>query len=405
MSVKAHKIQLNPTKTQKLLLHQSFGIARHSYNWALAKWQELYKNGEKTSAYSLIKLQNSIKKTEFPFYLNVSKTAPQYAIHNVEKAFKKMWKEGARYPKFKKKGFKDSFVAVENKQSFSQENNRIWLPRIGWVKCYENLRFEGKVNNVTVRRVANKYYAVVNIDVPDSTLTLKQSLGKNQAIVGVDFGIKTLATFSDGIVISNRKALKINLKSLKRLQRGFSRKVMGSKNRKKQQQRLAKKHWRISNIRRDTIHQATTFLVKNYSTIVIEDLNVKGMAKNRKLSQAISDVGFGEFRRQLEYKSKWYGCELVVADRFFPSSKTCSCCGHKKETLKLSERTFECQSCGISIDRDLNASLNLKNYALRRVNPEVKPVEKSQTLSQDSSGSMKQEINEINYNFRLSKLN
>lgn len=405
MPIKSHKIQLNPTKAQRLLLHQSFGIARHSYNWALAKWQELYKTGEKPSAYSLIKLQNSIKKTEFPFYLEVSKNAPQYAIHNLEKAFKKMWKDKTGYPKFKKKGVKDSFMAVENLHSFKQKNKKIWLPRIGWVKCYENLRFEGKVNNVIVRRIANKYYAVVNIDVLDSTPTLKQSLGDNQAIVGVDLGIKTFATFSDGIVIENKKALKTNLKSLKRLQRGLSKKTKGSNNKKKQQKRLTKKHWKISNIRRNVLHQATTFLVKNYSIIVIEDLNVKGMAKNRKLSQAISDVGFGEFRRQLEYKSKWYGCELVVADRFFASSKTCSCCGHKKETLKLSERIFKCQSCGISLDRDLNASLNLKNYALRRVNPEVKPVEKSQTLSQDSSGSMKQEITEINNNFESSKLN
>jgi len=281
---------------------------------------------------------------------------------------------------------------------------KVLIPYFYW-KCYENLRFEGKVNNVIVRRIANKYYAVVNIDVLDSTPTLKQSLGDNQAIVGVDLGIKTFATFSDGIVIENKKALKTNLKSLKRLQRGLSKKTKGSNNKKKQQKRLTKKHWKISNIRRNVLHQATTFLVKNYSIIVIEDLNVKGMAKNRKLSQAISDVGFGEFRRQLEYKSKWYGCELVVADRFFASSKTCSCCGHKKETLKLSERIFKCQSCGISLDRDLNASLNLKNYALRRVNPEVKPVEKSQTLSQDSSGSMKQEITEINNNFESSKLN
>src|SRR5690554_12507 len=132
---KAHVVKLYPTKTQRNLIHQSCGVARHSYNWALAKWKELYEQGEKPSAYSLIKLQNSIKREEFPFYMEVTKCAPQYAIHNLEKAFKRMWKLGSGYPKFKKRGVKDSYVAVENKTQFKQKDKKIWLPRIGWVKC------------------------------------------------------------------------------------------------------------------------------------------------------------------------------------------------------------------------------------------------------------------------------
>lgn len=355
---KAHQIQIIPTKAQKKLLHKSFGCRRHSYNWALAKWQELYKLGQKPSAMTLIKLQNSIKKTEMPFYLEVNKCAVQYAIWAVEAAYKKMWKEKTGYPKFNKKGVKDSYVAVENYTRFKQQNNKIWLPRIGWVKTTENLRFEGKVNNVVVKRIADKYFAVVNL-ITNETPTKSES----QAIVGVDLGIKTLMICSDGTTFENPKALKSNLKRLKRLQRGLNRKQKGSNNRKKQQMKVARKHYKISCIRKNAIHQATTYLVKNYGKIVIEDLNTKGMVKNRKLSQSINDASFGEISRQLAYKSLWNGVELVKADRFFASSKTCSNCSHKKEALKLSERIFKCESCKTEIDRDLNAAINLANYS------------------------------------------
>lgn len=355
---KAHSIQITPTKAQKVLLHKSFGCARHSYNWALQVWQKQYKRGKKPSAISLIKLQNSIKRKAIPFYLEVSKTAPQYAIWDLESAFKKFWKEGSGYPKFKKKGIKDSFVAVENKEQFRQKSKKIWIPRIGWVKCAENLRFEGKVNNVVVKRIADKYFAVVNIISNETPIVCE-----NQTTVGVDLGIKTLLVCSDGKTFDNPKALKNNLKALKRLQRGLSRKKKGSNNRKKQQMKVARKYYRISCIRKNAIHEATSYLVKNYGKIVIEDLNVKGMARNRKLSQALSDVSFGEISRQLAYKCQWNGIELVKTDRFFASSKTCSNCGNKKETLKLSERVYKCDNCGLEIDRDLNAAKNLANYS------------------------------------------
>lgn len=331
--IKAHQIKLYPTKSQELLLRKSCGISRFSYNWALAKWKELYEAGKKPSAYTLIKLQNSIKKEQFPFFSEVSKTAPQYAIHNVEKAFKNFFKNTAKYPKFKKKGIKDSFVSVENKEQFKQKDLKIRLPRIGWMKCAENLRFEGKVNNVVVKRIADMWFAVINIEVSKSIPALKQSVGDNQAIVGVDFGIKSMMVLSDGTVYENPKALRSNLNRLKRRQRSLSRKQKGSNNQRKQQMKVARTHYRISCIRSNAIHQATAAIVKKYDKIVIEDLNVSGMTKNRKLAQSVSDVSFAEIRRQLAYKSLWNGKELVVADRFFASSKTCSCCGHKKEQL------------------------------------------------------------------------
>lgn len=359
MVYKAHVIKLKPTKAQETFFRKSSGVARFTYNWALTKRKEDYEKGIKWRAYDLVKHLNSIKKDEFPWMLEVAKTCCQYPIHNLQSAYHKMWKEQSGWPRFKKRGVKDTFVAVQGKKQFKQSDFRIWVPRLGWVKCCENLRFKGKVNNVVIKRKADQWFAVINIEVPTPTLKPK---GENQAIVGVDFGIKSLAVLSDGTVFENPKALKSNLKSLKRLQRNLSRKQKGSNNRRKAQIRIARKYLRVANIRKNALHGVSSYVASNYDKIVIEDLNVVGMTKNRKLSQAISDVGFGELRRQLTYKALWQGKELVVADRFFASSKICSNCGKKKETLKLSERTFNCE-CGLLLDRDLNAAKNLASYS------------------------------------------
>lgn len=359
--IKAHQIKLYPTKTQEILLRKSCGVARHSYNWALAKWKEMYEAKERVSAYTLIKLQNSLKRVDTPFYLEVSKTAPQYAIHNLESAFKKMWKEKSGYPNFKKKGIKDSFVAVENSKQFRDYGMKMHIPRIGKIKCAENLRFEGKVNNVVVKRIANMWFAVVNVEIEMPTDF--SIVSESQAAVGIDVGISKMMVLSDGTIYENPKALKSNLKSLKRLQRGLSRKVKGSNNCMKQQMKLARKHYRITCIRKNAIHQATTEIVRKYDRIVVEDLNVSGMVKNHKLAQALSEVSFGEIVRQLAYKCEWSGKQLIKADRFFASSKICSNCGNKKEKISLSQRVYNCDNCGFVCDRDLNAAKNLATYS------------------------------------------
>jgi putative transposase len=198
---------------------------------------------------------------------------------------------------------------------------------------------------------------------------------------GVDLGIHRLAQVSDGTCFENPRALKKALVRLKRLQRRVSRRKQGSANRQKAVRQLAKAHYRVANIRKDSLHQATTWLARNKSAIVLEDLHVKGMLKNRHLAQAIADVGLYEFRRQLQYKGQWYGCEVFLADRFFPSSKQCSRCGTVKDSLSLSEHTYRCEECGLVIDRDWNAAMNLElllyvsSSYLRRVPPEVTPVE------------------------------
>jgi putative transposase len=360
--VKAHEIKLYPTKSQEVLLRKSCGVARFTYNWALNKWIEDYKKGIKWSAYSLVKHLNSIKRIEFTWMQETGKTCSQYAIHHVEVAFKKMWKEKAGYPKFKKKGAKDSFVAVENKQQFKQSDFKIHIPRIGKIKCSENLRFEGKVNNVVVKRMADMWFAVINIEIEDIPIKVPM-VSENQTIVGIDMGIKSMMILSDGTIYENPKALKSNLKCLKRLQRGLSRKKKGSNNIKKQQVRVARKYYHISCIRRNAIHKATSEIVKKYDKIVIETLRPCNMVKNHKLAQSINDVSFGEISIQLAYKAQWEGKELVKADQWFASSKTCSKCGNKKKVLKLSERSYHCDNCGFSIDRDLNAAINLANYS------------------------------------------
>jgi len=392
---KAHKIKLYPTKSQETLLRKSCGVARFVYNWALNKYKEDYKKGIKWTAYNLIKHLNSIKRDEFEWMQETSKTCSQYAIHHVEAAFKKMWKEKSGFPKFKKKGVKDSFVAVENSVVFKQSDFKIHIPRIGRIKCSENLRFEGKVNNVTVRRIADIWFAVVSIEVKEVPIDISM-VSESQATVGIDIGIKTMMVLSDGTVYENPKALNSNIKSLKRLQRGLSRKQKGSCNRKRHQMKVARKHYRISCIRKNAIHQATSEIVNKYDKIIIETLKPANMVKNRRLSQAVGDVSFGEIARQLTYKAQWAGKELVNADQWFASSKTCSGCGNKKDILKLSERTYHCDHCGLSIDRDLNAAINLANYSPTLKYKGSKACGERTEPRKVQSASMKHEINKLN---------
>lgn len=353
---KAHIIKLYPTKKQQVFFAKSCGVARFAYNWALNSWNKKYEKKEKTSAYSLIKELTVIKKTEYLWMLEVGKTCPQYAIHNVEKAFKNFFKKNAKHPKFHKKGINDSFVAVENELSFKQENNKIWIPKLGWVKCAEDLRFKGKINNVTVKKTANMWFAVINI-VSNEALILCE----NQAIVGVDLGIKSMAITSNGKLYENPKVLKLSLRKLRIRQKSLSRKVKGSNNYKKAKIIVIKTYYKISCIRKNALHQTTTDIVNNAGIIVLEDLNVKEMTKNHNLAQAINDVSFGEFRRQIEYKAKWQGKQVIIANRWFASSKTCSCCGNIQD-MPLNKREYKCNKCGLVIDRDLNAAQNLANY-------------------------------------------
>ena len=361
----AHKIALDPNNLQATYFARASGTARFAYNWALAEWQRQYEACKadsslpKPSQMALRRQLNGIKREQFPWMLDVTKNAPQMAIIQLGAAFKNFFAGRAQYPKFRKKGLQDRF-SLTNDQ-FSIGGSRIRIPNLGWVRMRETLRFTGKIMSATVSRVADKWFVSLTVDTPDS---LPLPKAENQGAVGVDLGVSALATLSTGESIAGPKAHKALLCRLQRLSRSVSRKAKGSENRKKAKVKLSRLHARIGNIRKEGLHQLTTDLTRRFHTIGIEDLNVRGMVKNRHLSRAVSDRGFFEFRRQLDYKAAQRGGVVIVADRWYPSSKTCSACGHKLEALPLSVREWTCPECGSVHDRDVNAAINLRNLAV-----------------------------------------
>ena len=303
---------------------------------------------------------NAIKREHFPWMLAVTKNAPQMAIIQLGEAFKNFFAGRASYPQFKKKGKSHDSFTLTNDQ-FTVKASRIRIPNLGWVRMRESLRFSGKILSATISRTANRWYVSISVETEDKSHLPK---AENQGVVGVDLGIKALATLSTGEVITGAKPLQRLMAKLKRLSRALSRKIKGSANRHKAKQKIAKLHARIAFIRQNTLHQLTSHLSSRFHTIGIEELNVKGMVKNRKLSRAISDMGFFEFRRQLSYKAEMRGGSVVAANRWYPSSKTCSVCGTTQATLPLSVREWQCPNCQTLHDRDRNAAINLANYAV-----------------------------------------
>jgi len=373
----AHKIELKANNTQIIYLKQACGVARLAWNWGLSNWQQQYIDGLNPSGMSLKKEFNAIKKELFPFVYNVTKYAVQQPFIQLQEAYKRFFKKIGGKPKFKKKGkSKDSFYIGGDQIKI--ERQKVKIPNLGWVKLREDIRFEGKILNATVSRIADRWFI---------SFTIKPSMSylpcKNQASVGIDLGIKKLAVLSNGSYVESPRPLKKLLRKLKKLSRQLSRKrhsrkkgdtTPQSNNYKKFKLKIAKLHKKIADIRRDALHKFTTYLTDNFKYISIEDLNVKGMMSNHKLARSIQDLGFYELKRQLEYKSKQKGNELFINDRWFASSKTCCNCGNKKKNLTLSDRTYYCDECNLKIDRDLNASINLHNQ-LGGVHPEVTPVE------------------------------
>ncbi|MHA2147719.1 MAG: RNA-guided endonuclease InsQ/TnpB family protein [Candidatus Thorarchaeota archaeon] len=364
---KAYRYELDPNNSQRSLLLQHAGVARFAYNWGLEQRITLFKNNigtaRFTDAMKQHKLLNSLKQTQFPWMYECSKCAPQEALRNLNRAFTNFYrgrKTGKRvgFPRFKRRGVRDSFRLTG---IIRFEGRKLQLPRIGKIRVKEKREeyHNGRILSVTVRKRANRWFASITVEEEIADPTPIQG-----SKVGVDLGIKTLATLSDGTTFSNPRALGKRLRKVKQLARSISRKKQGSKNREKAKLRLVKMYLKTFNIRQDTLHKLTTYLAKSHGMIVIEDLHVSGMMKNRRIARAIADVGMYEFRRQLEYKCQWYGSKLIIAPRTYPSSKTCSNCGNKKKELALSEREYVCEVCGVQVDRDLNAARNLVTVSL-----------------------------------------
>ncbi len=376
--IRGYKTELDLNNAQITACLKHAGTARFAYNWGLGRYEEEYQAGRKTpSSISLHKELNALKQSTFTWMYEVSKCAPQEALRDLEKAFKNFfhkcklkkmgqWKGRTGYPKFKSK--KRGIGSFRLTGSIRVTSKSIQLPRLGTLRLKEAGYIPDrnvKIFSATVSEQAGRWF--VSVQVEEEVEAPTQATGK---AVGVDLGIKTLATLSDASTIENPKALRSNLKKLKRLSRSHSRKQKGSRNRAKATRKLARLHAHIANIRSDTLHKASSMIVaKNKPDqerpvcIVIEDLNVSGMLKNRKLARAIADVGFYELRRQLEYKASQSGSLVHVVSQWYPSSKTCSCCGWIDKDQALSDRMFVCEDCGYVADRDYNAAKNLSQSA------------------------------------------
>lgn len=358
--LRAHRIELNPNNKQATYFAKASGVARFAFNWALAEWKRRYEAGGKPNQVMLRRELNAIKREQFPWMLEVTKNAPQMAIIQLGEAFRKFFKKRSLYPKFRKKGINDRFTLTNDQ--FALNGSHIRIPNLGWVRMRESLRFVGKVLSATISRKADRWFASIAIEI--ETSKTKPSIRENQAEIGVDLGVSAFATLSTGEVIQGPKPHKTLIQRLRRLSKSLSRKQKGSNNRKKAKLKLAELHYRIANIRRDALQQLTTRLTRDYNLICIEDLHIKGMLQNRRLSRSIADMGFYEFRRQLEYKAAVNDVKIVVADRWFASSKRCSACHYKLNELPLSVREWQCPACGAEHQRDVNAAINLKNWAV-----------------------------------------
>jgi len=356
---RSYKFRIYPTKEQETLMSKHFGCSRFVFNHFLNVRKEQYLN-DKTSLnyYDNAKSLTQLKKEEGTEWLKeVNSQSLQSAIRNLDTAYKNFFNKQNKFPKFKSKNNKQSFKIPQN--VFIEENTLV-IPKFkSGIKVKVHREIKGKILFATIsKNTTGKYYVSVTCE------ENYQPYSKTKTSVGIDVGIKDFAILSDRKVYENIKPLKTKLKKLKYNQRQLSKKIKGSESRNKQKQKLRVIYENITNIRRDYLHKISTEIVKNHDIIVVEDLNVKGMMKNHKLAQAISDVSWGTFYTMLEYKSKWNDKEYVKIDRWFPSSKTCSTCGWIKQDLELKHREWTCDSCNETHDRDLNASKNILKQGL-----------------------------------------
>jgi len=357
----AHKIELRPTPEQRKCLDRGCGHRRHCFNKLLEHFSQKDESGQLVNKWSKVAAYQyyiKVLRVEFPWYNEVSSRVTRNTIDDLDNAFKhffrrvKLGQKPYGYPKYKKRDVKDSF-ALRESEKFDVDNRTLRLEKLKTrIEMRQFLRFRGTPKQVTISKRAGKYYALILIETDE----YNPKDVNRQPSVGIDFGIKSLATLSNGESFPASQPLKKEMRKLKKLNRNLSRKVIGSNRRARAKLQLQKLYFRVARQRVAILHQLSDYVTKTFDRIVIEDLNVKGMIKNRKLSRAISDVGFGMLRQLIEYKAKFRNCGVVVANRFFPSSKTCSSCGQIKQDLTLKDRVYICD-CGLVIDRDLNAAL------------------------------------------------
>lgn len=387
----SHKIEIKPNNKSISYFKKAFGCARFAYNWGIVKWKEAYEKGERKTALDLKKEFNFLKDKEFPFVYEVSKYVTQQPFINLGKAFKKFYKslksKEKHYPQFKKKKDNEGSFYVGGDQ-VKVDGKYLKIPNLkNKIKMTESLRFNGKINSVTISYDGNKYFASFQLEIDDNEYRQNRKIKHNGLAVGGDIGVKVFLTLSNGLkILFPKEKIEKQEKKIIKIQRQFSKKVhpktkgdktKKSKNYIKHSKKLNKAYKKLGSIKRDFLQKLTTVLINNFQYICIEKLNVSGMLKNHKLAKSIQGLSFFEFRRQLEYKAEFNKREMIKADTFYPSSKICSSCGKKKNELSLSDRVYECD-CGLTIDRDYNASINLLNLIkdkVGRVPPEVTSVD------------------------------
>ena len=351
---RSHLIRLYPNEQQKVMLAKTAGVARYCYNWGLSRWQELRKAGKYCSVYEISKMWTK-EKPEWASEVN--KGSQTQAFLNLGKAFKLFFDKKKDYPTYHKKGVRDSFYVTNDHAWFNGEKI-LHLPKIGNVRLAEKLRYNGKILKYTVSRKADFWFVSVSVELPNIARKVDVS-----SAIGVDVGSKHWATTSDGNTLERPRQLAKLEKRLKHLHRAVSRKKLGSNNRKKALVRAARMYLRITNVKLDTSHKFTASITKNHSVVCCETLNLRGVcASSVKGSRKAVVMSFmGGILNQLKYKA----AKCIQVGMFYPSSKTCSSCGHKRDDLTLNDRIYRCPACGAVIDRDLNAAINIRNEGIR----------------------------------------
>jgi putative transposase len=365
--LKTYKYRLYPTASQKVLMEKHFGACRYIYNYGLSEKIRSYQETGKGRSRFDIQSDLPTMKKEKEWLKEINAQSLQHSLESLDKAFTNFFKDKKGFPNFKSKG--------KNRKSFScpQHTNVDFLKGIvsirkfrDGIRCIFSRTFEGKIKTSTVTKTpTDKYFISILVETDVMEPELKP-IDESQAI-GIDLGIKTFAVLSNGEEIQNPKFLRKSLLKLKRDQRKMSRKVKGSNNRNKQRIKVARTYEKVTNKRNDFLNKLTTKLVSEHNTICLEDLNVKGMIKNHKLAQALSDVSIGTFNRMIEYKAKERGVNIIRIGRFEPSSKMCTC-GTVNTKLKLSDRIWTCDNCNVTHDRDLLAANNIKRFAFLKNN-------------------------------------
>ncbi len=368
-------------------MRRSCGIARKAYNEMLCMWTAEYKAGLKPTWISIQREFVDRVDAEFPYMREVGKDAYYQPARHLNSAFSKFFKKTGRYPAFKKRGNSDSYKA-----SYAKHVDRtVTLPKIGELRCAESPRFTGRIVSATVRPVADAWEVSILWEMEDNH---KRAVPAT-SILGIDLGVKTAIVLSNGKSFESPKPLKKYLKKLRRRNKSLSRKKKGSNRRSLAKLQLAKLHRRIRNIRHDWCHKVTTKIANDTQVAVMEDLNTSGMLRNHCLARAISDIGFYQIRQLLTYKMEDRGHELKFADRFYPSSKLCNCCGESHKELTLSDRVFSCPFCGHTEDRDLNAAKNLALVATTQAHWERKgrgEVKSPVSSNTNRNSSMKRQL-------------